>query len=45
MTTTATERRIDPRHQPAFGTVCRLGRTTALVRDISPLAATRSSKT
>ena len=35
MAATAADRRITPRHQPAFGTVCRLGRTTGLVRNIS----------
>jgi hypothetical protein len=33
--TVATDRRIAPRHQPAFGTVCRLGRRMGLVRNIS----------
>lgn len=29
------ERRVAPRHQAAFGTVCRLGREIGLVRNIS----------
>ena len=35
MAATTADRRLDPRHQPAFGTVFRLGRTMGLVRTIS----------